>query len=100
MKGSLPPSSNTDFLMARPAASATDRPAPSDPVSVTAPTRSSSISPPPPWEGERREGLEGPGGIPRPTEGVLDEQRCLRHVRRMLEQTDVAGHEAGSRESH
>ena len=36
MNGSLPPSSSTDFLRFLPAALATDRPAPSLPVSVTA----------------------------------------------------------------
>jgi hypothetical protein len=38
MKGSLPPSSSTTFLSALPARSATSRPAPSLPVSVTART--------------------------------------------------------------
>ena len=44
MKGSEPPSSMTLFLMCLPACSATLEPAPSDPVSVTALTRSSAIT--------------------------------------------------------
>ena len=34
-----------------------------------------------------------PSGNPRPPERVLDEERGLRHVRRVLEQPDVAGHQ-------
>ena len=45
MKGSEPPSSSTLFLRACPAADATDMPARSLPVSVTAAMRGSSISP-------------------------------------------------------
>ena len=45
MKGSEPPSSSTTFLSARPACSATARPAPSLPVRVTAATRSSAMMP-------------------------------------------------------
>ncbi len=63
MKGSLPPSSSTDFLMARPATSATERPAPSEPVSVTARTRSSSITAATRCEGTSRVWKE-PGGYP------------------------------------
>ena len=43
MNGSLPPSSSTVFLIARPAAAATLLPAPSLPVSVAAATRSSAM---------------------------------------------------------
>ena len=43
--GSLPPSSSTDFFRWRPAVPATDRPARSLPVRVTATTRSSAITP-------------------------------------------------------
>ncbi len=43
MNGSLPPSSSTTFLPAAPACSATARPAPTLPVSVTAATRGSAM---------------------------------------------------------
>jgi hypothetical protein len=43
--GSLPPSSSTVFFTARPAIAATARPAPVEPVNVTAATRSSVITP-------------------------------------------------------
>ena len=49
--------------MARPATSATDRPAPSDPVRVTARTRSSSISAATRWEGTSRV-WKAPAGYP------------------------------------
>ena len=42
MKGSLPPSSRTDFLMSHPACAAMARPVDSLPVTVTAATRSSA----------------------------------------------------------
>ena len=46
MKGSEPPSSSTVFLICAPAAAATDRPAGSLPVRVTACTLGSSITAP------------------------------------------------------
>ena len=98
-KGSLPPSSRTDFLMARPAVSATDRPASSDPVRVTARTRWSSMTPAT-RPARDEQGLEDAGGEPGPAEEVLDEQRRLGDVRGVLEQTDVAGHEGGGGEAH
>ena len=45
MNGSEPPSSSTTFFSALPAASATELPAPSLPVRVTAAMRSSAIRP-------------------------------------------------------
>ncbi len=85
--------------MARPATSATERPAPSDPVSVTARTRSSSISLGHMLRRDEQR-LERTGRESRPPEHVLDQQRRLGHVRRMLQQTDVARHEARRREAH
>ena len=92
MKGSLPPSSSTVFFSARPARLATSRPARSLPVSVTAATRSSSRI-----AGTCSTSISSawntPSGNPALAEQALDGQRALRHVRRVLQQHDVAGHQ-------
>ena len=90
--GSEPPSSSTHFFNASPAAAATDWPARSLPVSVTATTRSSAMTratSPDPIKQRR----ERPFRIAGPSEQVLQRQRGLRDVRRVLEQADVADHE-------
>ena len=92
MNGSLPPSSSTVFLMCLPAIDATLLPAPSLPVSVAAATRSSASSSATASDADeqslkhaaRRAGVD---------EQLLERERALRHVRRMLEQPDVARHE-------
>ena len=71
MKGSEPPSSSTLFLTACPAADATDMPARSLPVSVTAAIRGSSISPAMSLDSTKQVG-EHPVGQAGPAEQVLD----------------------------
>ncbi len=89
MNGSLPPSSSTLFLSARPARLATSRPARSLPVRVTALTRSSArigghlID----LDQERLEHAVGAAGV---LEHRLDRQTALRHVRRVFEEHHVS----------
>ena len=92
MNGSLPPSSTTDFLRCLPAVAATDRPAPSLPVSVTAAMRGSAMIP-----STRSVPMSSvwntPSGNPARREDFLDCESALRDVRCVLEQSDVAGHQ-------
>ncbi len=92
MNGSLPPSSSTVFLSARPARAAT-----SGARALAAGQRHGADAR---VIEERRhvrradqERLEHAVGKPRAPEDVLDGQRALRHVRRVLEEADVAGHQ-------
>ena len=99
MNGSLPPSSSTTFLISLPAMDATDDPAGPDPVSVAAMTRRSRRIGSTRAEPTSRV-WKVPGGKPGPGEQVLDEQGGLRHVRCVLQQPDVAGHQGGGGEAH
>ena len=92
MNGSLPPSSSTVFLSARPA-----RPATSWPGAFAAGQRHRADAR---IVEQRRDvgradqqRLEHAVGKAGAAEDVLDGQRALRHVRRVLEQPDVAGHQ-------
>ena len=97
MKGSLPPSSSTVFLMPcrpprpprarRVAAGERHR---RDPRVLDDPAHR-------PRPDEQR--LEAPLGKPGAAEDVLDGQRALRHVRRVLEQAHVARHQRRRREA-
>ncbi len=93
-KASEPPSSSTDGLSAAPAAAPMARPAPSDPVSVTAATRSSAMMPataPLPT----RSVWNTPDGTPASAGGVFEGEGAAAHVRRVLEDDDVAERERG-----
>ena len=94
MKGSLPPSSRTDFLMSHPAWAAMARPADSLPVRVTAATRSSArtIST---WLASIEQRLEGAAGKAGAAHQGFDGERALGHVGGVLEQADVARHQRG-----
>ena len=94
MKGSLPPSSRTDFLMSHPAWAAMARPADSLPVTVTAATRSSAstIST---WRASMRSVWKTAAGKAGAADQGLDGERALGDVGGVLEQADVAGHESG-----
>jgi hypothetical protein len=50
--------------------------------------------------GPDQQRLEDVGREARPAEQLLEEQRRLRHVARVLEQPDVAGHQRGRGEAH
>ena len=93
MNGSLPPSSSTDLL---------DLAAGDGAPPTARPARCRSAWPPPPagragWPrpAPTRPAASGssPSGKPPRGEQVLQEQRRLRHVRRVLEQADVARHQ-------
>ncbi len=92
MKGSLPPSSSTTFLICAPAARPTETPAPSLPVSVTAAMRGSSISRATRSE-PTRSVLERALGEARLAEDLLDRQGAVGDVRSVLQEPDVAGHQ-------
>ena len=92
MKGSEPPSSSTVFLRASPAAAATDMPAGSLPVSVTAAMRGSWMSAATSSDGTKRL-VKTPSGRPARRNRSSMASGGLRHVRRVLEQPDVAHHE-------
>ena len=98
MKGSLPPSSSTDFLISQPACAAMARPAASLPVTVTAATRSSARTDST-WRDFDEQRLEGAAGKAGAADQRLDGERALRDVRRVLEQADVAGHQRGREEA-
>ena len=94
--GSEPPSSSTLFLSALPASAATNAPARSEPVSVTAATRGSAISlrrhvrhvlRRHDQAGEHARGRAGRG------EHLLQRQRRARDVGRVLEERRVARHQ-------
>ena len=92
MNGSLPPSSSTVFLRCLPAIDATLRPAPSLPVSVAAATRGSA-STPATASLPTSSVWNTPSGRAGAAHERLQLQRALRHVGRVLQQPDVAGHE-------
>ena len=92
MNGSQPPSSSTVFLSARPACAATALPARSLPVSVTATMRGSAISAATGRELDQGCGEEALREA-RVAEDRLDRQRAPRHVRGVLEDAGVAGHQ-------
>ena len=92
MNGSDPPSSSTDFFTWSAAMEATERPAGSEPVRVTALTLASArtaATSEPPISRVRKE----PSGEPCPLKERVEEERRLGHVRGMLEQAGVARHE-------
>ena len=93
IKGSFPPSSSTHFFIARPAVAATALPARSLPVRVTASTRS-ILDDLRDFVGldQQRSGKRPPPS--RSPEEILNRQGALRHVRRVFEQADVAGHQS------
>ena len=97
MKGSLPPSSRTTFLMAAPAWAPTARPAPTLPVRVTALTRRSAMMSGH-LVGADQQRLEHAGRGAGPAEQVLEEQGRPGDVGRVLEEPDVAGHQGRGRE--
>ena len=86
MKGSLPPSSSTVFLMRSPHCAATERPAGSLPVSVAAATRSSAITPRG-LAGADQQRLKRAVREARAPQDIFDRQGALRHVRSVLQQT-------------
>ena len=92
MNGSEPPSSSTLFFRACPAVAATDMPARSLPVRVTAAMRGSSMIAATSLLSTNRL-VKTPSGKPGPPEEVLEQERRLRDVGRVLEQPDVAHHE-------
>ena len=92
MKGSEPPSSSTLFFSACRPPSATDMPAPSLPVRVTAATRGSSMIAATSLDSTSRL-VKTPSGRPARRKRSSMQRRRLRHVRRVLEQPDVADHE-------
>ena len=97
MNGSLPPSSSTVFLMCFPAIEATLLPAPSLPVSVAAATRSSASIAANGF-GADEQTLKHAARRARLLEQLFERERALRHVRRVLEQADVAGGDRRRRE--
>ena len=98
MKGSLPPSSSTVFLIWPPACAATCRPAGSLPVSVTALTRGSSMTRAHQVDADQQR-LKDICGEAGAAHDVLDGERALRHVGGVLEQAHVARHERGREEA-
>ena len=98
MKGSLPPSSRTDFLMSQPACAPTARPAGSLPVRVTAATRGSPRTAST-WLSFDEQGLEGAAGKACAADERFDGEGALGDVGGVLEQADVAGHQRGSEEA-
>ena len=85
MKGSLPPSSRTDFLMSHPARAATGAAADSLPVTWTAAMRASA-STTATCSGPDEQRLEAPAGKTGAAEADLNGERALRHVGGVLEQ--------------
>ena len=98
MKGSLPPSSSTAFLICAPALGPTETPAPSLPVSVTAAMRGIVDQRRHPVRSDE-ERLEGAFGKTRFAEDLLDREGAVGDVRGVLEEADVAGHERRRREA-
>ena len=100
--GSLPPSSSTLFFSAAPAAAATNAPARSEPVSVTAATRGSAISfalTSGTLPGATSRLVNTPSGAPAGGEDLLERDRGAGDVRRVLEQRHVAGQQRGRGEA-
>ena len=99
MKGSLPPSSRTDFFASSPATEATDDPAGPDPVRVTATTRLSRRTPSTFFEPISRV-WNTPSGKPARLNSSGRYDRGLGHVGGVLEQAHIAGHQGRGGEAH
>ena len=98
MKGSLPPSSRTDFLDEPSCLGGDGAPGGSLPVTVTAVTRGSA-STRLHLAGFDEQSLEDAAGKAGAAYQGFDGERALRHVGGVLEQADVARHQRGRERS-
>ena len=93
--GSLPPSSSTTGFSSSPAMRPIERPAGVLPVSVAARDARVAQDRVRPTAAPMSNVWNAPSGNPAAAERLLDQQRGLRHVRRVLQQPDVARHQRG-----